>query len=151
MKDKVINETEKINSSNEAKEYLQQVRRAKIHIDSLQEEIETMKELAVSIGSMNQSEKVMSSVSQDKMADIICKIEDRMAELKDKVTEYIQLRAGVMATISKVDNDDYQQILHKRYCQMKKWEEIALEMSYTYQWVCKLHGRALKEIREILK
>ncbi len=151
MKDKVINETEKINSSNEAKEYLQQVRRAKIHIDSLQEEIETMKELAVSIGSMNQSEKVMSSVSQDKMADIICKIEDRMVELKDKVTEYIQLRAEVMATISKVDNDDYQQILYKRYCQMKKWEEIALEMSYTYQWVCKLHGRALEEIREILK
>ena len=151
MKDKVINETEKINSSNEAKEYLQQVRRAKIHIDSLQEEIETMKELAVSIGSMNQSEKVMSSVSQDKMAYIICKIEDRMAELKDKVTEYMQLRAEVMATISKVDNDDYQQILYKRYCQMKKWEEIALEMSYTYQWVCKLHGRALEEIREILK
>jgi DNA-directed RNA polymerase specialized sigma subunit len=151
LKDKVINETEKINSSNEAKEYLQQVRRAKIHIDSLQEEIETMKELAVSIGSMNQSEKVMSSVSQDKMADIICKIEDRMVELKDKVTEYIQLRAEVMATISKVDNDDYQQILYKRYCQMKKWEEIALEMSYTYQWVCKLHGRALEEIREILK
>ena len=151
MKNKVISETEKINSSNEVKEYLQQVRRAKIHIDSLQEEIETMKELAVSIGSMNQSEKVMSSVSQDKMAYIICKIEDRMAELKDKVTEYMQLRAEVMATISKVDNDDYQQILYKRYCQMKKWEEIALEMSYTYQWVCKLHGRALEEIREILK
>ena len=151
MKDKVVNETEKINSSNEAKEYLQQVRRAKIHIDSLQEEIETMKELAISIGAISQGEKVMSSVSQDKMTDIICKIEDRMAELKDKVTEYIQLRAEVMATISKVDNDDYQQILYKRYCQMKKWEEIALEMSYTYQWVCKLHGRALEEIREILK
>lgn len=70
MKDKVINETEKINSSNEAKEYLQQVRRAKIHIDSLQEEIETMKELAVSIGSMNQSEKVMSSVSQDRIVKL---------------------------------------------------------------------------------
>lgn len=70
LKDKVINETEKINSSNEAKEYLQQVRRAKIHIDSLQEEIETMKELAVSIGSMNQSEKVMSSVSQDRIVKL---------------------------------------------------------------------------------
>ncbi len=151
MKDKVISETERINSSNEAKEYLQQVRKAKLHISSLQEEIETMKELAVSIGSISQDEKVMSSVSQDKMADIICKIEDRVAELKTKMTEYIQLRAEIMAAISKVDNDDYQQILYKKYCQMKKWEEIALEMSYTYQWVCKLHGRALEEIREILK
>lgn len=151
MKDIVISETEKINSNNKAKEYLQQVRKAQLHISSLQEEIETMKELAVSIGAMNQDEKVLSSVSQDKMADIICKIEDRMTELKDKVTEYIQLRAEVMATISKVDNDDYQQILYKRYCQMKKWEEIALDMSYTWRWVIKLHGRALDEISIIIK
>ncbi len=120
MKNKVISETEKINRSNEVKEYLQQVRKAKLHINGLQEEIETMKELAVSIGEMNKGEKVMSSVSQDKMAYIICKIEDRMAELKDKVTEYMQLRAEVMATISKVDDEDYQQISYKRYCQMKK-------------------------------
>lgn len=151
MKDKVISETERINSNNKAKEYLQQVRRAKLHINSLQEEIETMKELAVSIGAISQGEKVMSSASQDKMADIICKIEDRMAELKDKVTEYIQLRTEVMATISKVDNDDYQQILYKRYCQMKKWEEIALEMSYSWRWVIKLHGRALEEVDKIIK
>ena len=151
MKDKVISETERINSSNEAKEYLQKVRKAKLHISSLQEEIETMKELAVSIGSISQDEKVMSSVSQDKMADIICKIEDRVAELKTKMTEYIQLRAEIMATISKVDNDDYQQILYKRYCQMKKWEEIALDMSYTWRWAIKLHGRALDEISIIIK
>ncbi len=151
MKDKVISETERINSSNEAKEYLQQVRKAKLHISSLQEEIETMKELAVSIGSISQDEKVMSSVSQDKMADIICKIEERVAELKTKMTEYIQLRAEIMATISKVDNDDYQQILYKRYCQMKKWEEIALDMSYTWRWAIKLHGRALDEISIIIK
>ena len=151
MKDKVISETERINSSNEAKEYLQQVRKAKLHISSLQEEIETMKELAVSIGSISQDEKVMSSVSQDKMADIICQIEDRVAELKTKMTEYIQLRAEIMATISKVDNDDYQQILYKRYCQMKKWEEIALDMSYTWRWAIKLHGRALDEISIIIK
>lgn len=150
MKDKVISETEKINSSNEAKEYLQQVRKAKLHISSLQEEIGTMKELAVSIGSISQDEKVMSSVSQDKMADIICKIEDRVAELKINMTEYIQLRAEVMATISKVDNDDYQQILYKRYCQMKKWEEIALEMSTSYRHILRNHGKALVEIENIL-
>ena len=109
-----------------------------------------MKELAVSMGAISQNEKVMSSVSQDKMANIICNIEERMAELKDKVTEYIKLRTEVMATISRVSNDDYQQILYKRYCQMEKWEEIALEMNCTYQWVCKLHGRALKEIEKNL-
>ncbi len=135
----------------DAKEYLQQVKKAKLHIDSLKEEIETMKEMAVSMGAISQNEKVMSSVSQDKMANIICNIEERMAELKDEVTEYIKLRTEVMVVISKVSNDDYQQILYKRYCQMEKWEEIALEMSYSCRWVVKLHGYALKEIEEIIK
>lgn len=150
MKDEIIKGIENTGGNNRAKEYLQQVKKAKLHIDSLKEEIETMKELAVSMGAISQNEKVMSSVSQDKMANIICNIEERMAELKDKVTEYIKLRTEVMVVISKVSNDDYQQILYKRYCQMEKWEEIALEMNCTYQWVCKLHGRALKEIEKNL-
>ena len=150
LKDEIIRVIENISGNNKAKEYLQQVKKAKLHIDSLKEEIETMKELAVSMGAISQNEKVMSSVSQDKMANMICNIEERMAELKDKVTEYIKLRTEVMATISRVSNDDYQQILYKRYCQMEKWEEIALEMNCTYQWVCKLHGRALKEIEKNL-
>lgn len=150
LKDEIIKGIENTGGNNRAKEYLQQVKKAKLHIDSLKEEIETMKELAVSMGAISQNEKVMSSVSQDKMANIICNIEERMAELKDKVTEYIKLRTEVMVVISKVSNDDYQQILYKRYCQMEKWEEIALEMNCTYQWVCKLHGRALKEIEKNL-
>lgn len=151
MKDEIIKGIENTGGNNRAKEYLQQVKKAKLHIDSLKEEIETMKELAVSMGAISQNEKVMSSVSQDKMANIICNIEERMAELKDKVTEYIKLRTEVMVVISKVSNDDYQQILYKRYCQMEKWEKIALEMSYSCRWVVKLHGYALKEIEEIIK
>lgn len=151
LKDEIIRVIENISGNNKAKEYLQQVKKAKLHIDSLKEEIETMKELAVSMGAISQNEKVMSSVSQDKMANIICNIEERMAELKDKVTEYIKLRTEVMVVISKVSNDDYQQILYKRYCQMEKWEKIALEMSYSCRWVVKLHGYALKEIEEIIK
>lgn len=151
LKDEIIRVIENTGGNNKAKEYLQQVKKAKLHIDSLKEEIETMKEMAVSMGAISQNEKVMSSVSQDKMANIICNIEERMAELKDEVTEYIKLRTEVMVVISKVSNDDYQQILYKRYCQMEKWEEIALEMSYSCRWVVKLHGYALKEIEEIIK
>ena len=34
-------------------------------------------------------------------------------------------------------------ILRYRYIRRKKWEEIAVLMNYSYQWVCTLHGRAL--------
>lgn len=35
-------------------------------------------------------------------------------------------------------------ILRYRYIHGKKWEEMAVIMDYTYQWVCELHGRALQ-------
>ena len=62
----------------------------------------------------------------------------------------MRIRSKVMETIHMLRNDEYEHILYKRYCLMKKWEEIALEMNYSYQWVCKLHGRALKEIEKLL-
>jgi hypothetical protein len=32
----------------------------------------------------------------------------------------------------------------------KTWEQIACEMDISYQWVCKLHGRALQVIDKML-
>jgi len=35
-------------------------------------------------------------------------------------------------------------ILRYRYINGYTWEMIAVEMHYSYQWVCELHGRALQ-------
>ena len=133
-----------------AKEYLKQVGNIELQIKELQDEIKRLKELAVSIGALNCDEKVLSSVSQDKMANTVCEIDEKVRELDEKVREFVRIRSKVMETIHMLRNDEYEHILYKRYCLMKKWEEIALEMNYSYQWVCKLHGRALKEIEKLL-
>lgn len=136
--------------TNKAKEYLLQVSRAEHRIKRLQEEIQTLQELATSTSAISQGERVISSTSHDKMADTICTIEERIEEWNTEVRKLVEIRAEIMTTISKLSNEEYREILYKRYCQSKKWEEIALEMNYTYQWVCKLHGRALLELDKVL-
>lgn len=133
-----------------AKEYLGQVRHMEMQIRDLQDEIKRLKELAVGISALNCDEKVLSSVSQDKMANTVCEIDEKVRELDEKVRKFVKIRSKVMETIHMLRNDEYEHILFKRYCLMKKWEEIALEMNYSYQWVCKLHGRALREIEKLL-
>ncbi len=32
-----------------------------------------------------------------------------------------------------------------------KWEEIAVDMHYTYQWVCELHGKALLKVKDLIE
>lgn len=133
-----------------AKEYLNQVRNLESKMKILKEEIDTLREMVVSTGAIQQGERVLSSGTQDKMAETICKINEKECEWNDLMREFALARANVIINIQKLNNPEYEQILYKRYCQSKKWEEIALEMNYTYQWVCKLHGRALLELDKVL-
>lgn len=133
-----------------AKEYLMQVRNLESKMKILKEEIDTLREMVVSTGATQQGERVLSSGTQDKMAETICKINEKECEWNDLMREFALARANVIINIQKLNNPEYEQILYKRYCQSKKWEEIALEMNYTYQWVCKLHGRALLELDKVL-
>lgn len=133
-----------------AKEYLNQVRNLESKMKILKEEIDTLREMVVSTGAIQQGERVLSSGTQDKMAEKICKINEKECEWNDLMREFALARANVIINIQKLNNPEYEQILYKRYCQSKKWEEIALEMNYTYQWVCKLHGRALLELDKVL-
>lgn len=132
------------------KEYLNQVRNLESKMKILKEEIDTLREMVVSTGAIQQGERVLSSGTQDKMAETICKINEKECEWNDLMREFALARANVIINIQKLNNPEYEQILYKRYCQSKKWEEIALEMNYTYQWVCKLHGRALLELDKVL-
>lgn len=133
-----------------AKEYLMQVRNLESKMKILKEEIDTLREMVVSTGAIQQGERVLSSGTQDKMAETICKINEKECEWNDLMREFALARANVIINIQKLNNPEYEQILYKRYCQSKKWEEIALEMNYIYQWVCKLHGRALLELDKVL-
>lgn len=127
-----------------------QVRNLESKMKILKEEIDTLREMVVSTGAIQQGERVLSSGTQDKMAETICKINEKECEWNDLMREFALARANVIINIQKLNNSEYEQILYKRYCQSKKWEEIALEMNYTYQWVCKLHGRALLELDKVL-
>ena len=134
-----------------AKEYLNQVRNLESKMKMLKEEIDTLREMVVSTGAVQQEERVMSSGAQDKMAETICKINEKEDDWNNLMREFALARAEVIISIQKLNNTDYEQILYKRYCQSKKWEEIAMEMNYSYRWILKLHGRALEEFRKINK
>jgi DNA-directed RNA polymerase specialized sigma subunit len=133
-----------------AKEYLNQVRNLESKMKILKEEIDTLREMVVSTGAIQQGERVLSSGTQDKMAETICKINEKECEWNDLMREFALARANVIINIQKLNNPEYEQILYKRYCQSKKWEEIALEMNISYRHVLRLHGYALKDIEPVL-
>lgn len=108
------------------------------------EELDSLKSL---------SEKVTTSYSDmprgtgtciSRMENTIVKIIDLSNEINEEIDKLVDLKLEVREMIEAVNNPDYRNILSLRYLCNKTFEAIAVEMGYTYQWICVLHGRALK-------
>lgn len=85
------------------------------------------------------------------------RIENAMAKIVDMENiiqsdiELLMVALGeVRQLIALVDDQTLRLILHKRYLCYQKWEQIAADLNYSWQWVHKMHGRALNKILDKL-
>lgn len=80
---------------------------------------------------------------------------DRMGELAleiERATKAChEIKAEVLAVIRKLDNSLYRRLLVLRYINGHTFEEIAVEMHYSWRQTCRIHGRALIGVAEVLK
>lgn len=133
-----------------AKEYLNQLYRLDSLINIKQLELESLKSISTSISVNNDSERVQTSIKQDKLGEIVAKIIDLNDEINNDIDKLVDLKKEIMNLIDKVSCDDLRCILYLRYFHFKTWEKIAVEMNYSYQWIHKLHSRALSEVDNLL-
>lgn len=56
-----------------------------------------------------------------------------------------------IATIEQIDDATEYDILYKRYVKHLTLQQVSEELNYTYEWICKLHGRALEKIQQIIE
>ena len=127
-----------------AKEYLQQYKFLDSRINAKCEQLERLRELSTKV-SVEQGSGAHSGVS-DRVGNIVAKICDMEAEINEMIDKLLDLRVEIERAIAAVPDETLRQLLELRYINCKTFEQIAVEMYYTYQWVCVLHGRALKYI-----
>ena len=51
--------------------------------------------------------------------------------------------------VNNIKNPTYKLVLHKRYVQGKKWEEIEEELHYASQHIHRLHQKAIVEVNKL--
>ena len=135
-----------------AKEYLQQIYRLNELIEHDQREIELLRALITNVSVTNtENERVKGgSDNHDTIGDVIANIDEYERRLNSESDRDVDLRNEVHSKIMKVKNNDARLILFYRYMEFMKWEEIAVTMHYTFQWVHVLHKRALQDFEKIL-
>lgn len=133
-----------------AKEYLQQIQKCDRMIENKLSEIDSLRGLAESVTSTWKEDIVQSSGAGDELGDTVAKIVDLQNEINADIDKLVDLKREIMVVIDQLEAP-FCDLLYKRYFRFMKWEEIALEMGYTYQWVCQLHGKALLKVKELIE
>ena len=135
-----------------AKQYLRRIRFLDKMISAKLEQIEILHAQATKITVvLSNTPKVESSEEQDKLAATVAKIVDLKKALGEELDEYVSLKAEAIRLINSMPDSRHRLVLMHRYINGQTWEQIAVCMHYTYQWVHRLHGQALIEFEKVLK
>ena len=82
----------------------------------------------------------------NQIPDAVEKIIALEGEINANIDELLLARGEIEKAIKSVPDDTLRILLEHRYIDGMTWEQVAVSMHYTYQWVCVLHGRALKQL-----
>lgn len=113
-------------------------------IESRYEELQHLKDNAVRITPAYSL--APGSGSGQKQESAIIRIVDMEMAINDDIANLVAALQEVRALVALVDDDIPRLVLHKRYLCYQKWEQIAADLNYSWQWIHKMHGRALREI-----
>lgn len=131
-----------------AKEYLSQYQTLSNQIALLSEEKARLQDISIKITS-GDLDKLRGDQVRDKVAEAVEKISSVEEQIGEQVSGLLNLRAEITGKIMSLPNSTYRELLTHRYILGKTFEQIAVDMHYTYQWVCILHGRALQAFQTV--
>lgn len=63
-----------------------------------------------------------------------------------KVDELYAIKQEILVSIDGVRDGTLRALLLERYIDGKKWEQIAIDLNYSWRQIIRLHGQALQEI-----
>lgn len=130
-----------------AKEFLNKIRYIDMMIKCKQEQIQILRSNLKNVSSsMTDVERVQSSKNPDKFTNPISKIIELEAEFKEDIGKLIELKRKARVMIEKLDNETEKIVLYKRYFENKHFEDIAIEMGYSWRRIHQIHSNSLKKI-----
>lgn len=130
-----------------AKQWLNRARRIDEEIDRLLLLKKKTYDRLVSITAQIDSTSVSGTKDQhkfDRLAEISGEIDKRVDELHE-------VKSEIFRTINKLDDRTERLVLIGRYLDNMSFEEIAVGIHYSYKQTCRIHGKALLSVTDVLE
>lgn len=131
-----------------AKEYLSRIRRQNYILKQTERELNEIKSDILAIQASSLAEHVSGSKNSD-IADKYIRLERYMEKVSAEWNRLIDMRLEAKALMQAMPDPMHRAVLYARYINSQRWEDIAVEMGYSWQGVFKLHGRALQSFSKV--
>lgn len=132
------------------KEYLQQYRDAVRRASAAQDHLAELRTMAERITPNYGSSGGGTHQTVDKLGADVARIVDAESRVSDELEMLEATEREVISTINKVEDGTLHTLLYERYINGKTFEQIAVEMDYSWRQTIRLHGAALNSVRSIL-
>ena len=138
-------------TTEKVKQYLSQYYYLYQKVDSLNDDLRCLEELADGTQGVNYDEPVVSKTRSLKAPFLryIDRIQKKEEEIAKKVEELMAIKTEIEETISMVDNPVVELVLTYRYINFYGWSEIAKKLHYAESYIYELHRKGLWSIKEI--
>ena len=79
---------------------------------------------------------------------------DRLVELESlvdaKIDEQISMKAEILNTIMQLEDRRQRLVLMEYYIEMKTFEQVAVDIHYSWRQIMNIHGHALKAVEQLI-
>ena len=127
------------------KEYLKSYRRAIKREQDILDEIQRLRLDKMFPSVVNDGMPHGSSHSD--LSDYAAILNEQIDLLKEERLEKIRCYQKIERQISRMENEDEQEVLRLRYILGRKWEEVAVKMGYSWKQTHRIHSSALKNFK----
>lgn len=136
----------------ETKEYLKRIKTLDVKIKNKKLEIEDIENKMRGVEAISYGERTSGRFNiKSPQEKLVAKLVDYQEELNECVNELAEHKKQAMLLIDKMENAEYIDVIYKRYFQYMKWEQIAVDMNYSYRGILKIHRKALVKFNDILE
>ena len=133
-----------------AKEYIQRYKLMTTKIETAERELADLREKSTAVA-VNLDGMPRGSRLSDRTARLAAEIADSEAALTDMRAQAERIRRDILRTLDKLSDPTDFKLLYLRYIRCYKWEAVAAELYYSYQWTSgHLHDRALDSLQAVL-
>ena len=131
-----------VRENEEKKRYLNGYRDCTRRERQLQEQIEELRSQQM-FPSVNHDGMPQGNTRSD-LSGYVARLDALIRQLEHEQAMAVQQYEEIHDRIHKMQDGAEKEILIRRYLMGKTWEQIAVEMDYTYRHVTRLHGAALR-------